>query len=216
MQGARVLTMALVIETVVHGTVDHGVELCVPSVELGGIGHLEVDRYPRGRCALFRLFDGGRREIQPGDRQALLCEVDGVLAEAAADVQDRTPQGAVGRELFDARLCVPDIPWDARGGCALEHGLAVVDRFESFLARYVWRRGRCRHGHQGTPRSWRVNPVDKGPRLAVERFTPQRQSPRPRRPGRLSRWLCQRCASARIASLALTSCVCIANTMSLR
>lgn len=39
-QGARILTMALVIETVIHRAVDHSVELCVPAVELGGIGNV--------------------------------------------------------------------------------------------------------------------------------------------------------------------------------
>ncbi|SHV25640.1 Uncharacterised protein [Mycobacteroides abscessus subsp. abscessus] len=88
MQRARVLGVALGVEAVVDAAVDHGIEPRVPAVECGRVGHLEVDGYARGGRPALCLFYRRGRKIQAGDIKALLSEVNGIVAEATADVQD--------------------------------------------------------------------------------------------------------------------------------
>lgn len=88
MQRARVLGVALGVEAVVDAAVDHGIEPRVPAVECGRVGHLEVDGYARGDRPALCLFYRRGRKIQAGDIKALLSEVNGIVAEATADVQD--------------------------------------------------------------------------------------------------------------------------------
>src|SRR5581483_1760844 len=75
-------------------------------------------------------LDGGRRGVDAGDLMALAGEVDGVVAEAAAHVEDGAAEAPRPFGVDDDRLGGADVPGDARKIDALDHRPALVQGIE--------------------------------------------------------------------------------------
>src|SRR6478752_6827381 len=101
---------ALVIEGVEQAAVDHGVERVGVAVELGGVGHRERDVDSGVAGPLLGGGQGGGGDVQPGYRVTAFGQVDGVVAEPAADIEDVAVDPAASLPPDDTlagRLVIP-------------------------------------------------------------------------------------------------------------
>ena len=72
------------VETVIQRAVDDGVEAAVIPAEIGGVGDFKGDGDASLGGASTRLFDRGRRAVESRHEVSAGCQIDGVVAEAAA------------------------------------------------------------------------------------------------------------------------------------
>ena len=154
MQARGVGQPAVIVEAVIQGAVDHGVEPPVVAGEVGGVGDSEAHRYSGlGRPAA-GLLDGGRGTIEAGHRVSARGQEDRVVTQPAADVEHLAGDAAERLEFHQLGLRLMNIPRDLRRfGTSVIGGLSAVEPVE---------RAECsgtRHPHQRTrewPRFWGI------------------------------------------------------------
>src|SRR5581483_3677897 len=134
-EGGGVGMAGVLVEAVVAGAVEDAVETALETGQAGGVGHGELDVDAALPGPLPGLLDGGLRGVDPGDLVALAGEVDGVLAQPAAHVEDGAaePPGLLG---FDHhRLRGGDVPGNAREIHPLDELPALVQGVEVHVVR---------------------------------------------------------------------------------
>jgi hypothetical protein len=124
---------------VVEGAVQHGVEPTGVLRQVGGVGDGPLDVQPGGPHP--GLLDGGGRGVDGGHLVAEAGQVDRVVAEAAADVEDLAAEPAELVEVDDRGLLGLDVPRHPGDAGALDELAAEVDGVEVGAGEVVLRAG---------------------------------------------------------------------------